>query len=710
VTGNLLTIILLRVLFRVGCIASRTGTPSRNAVRAGLPYASLMRRFRKSRMQTIIAVVAIMLIPMPSGAQWKDMRAPSKSDVLSLAASGDAFLAGTYEGDVFRSANGGLDWEKAKLPQGYPVLSLAAYGGTGDTVFAVRSQFYYPLADCFSFECMQHGSQDVAESRNGGRDWSASGFHGATALAMEKDGSLWAFNRDSVFRRERGATEITGRPFDFPADGTRKDRNCRSAAVVSGYLYALLDGQLYKAPAVPAADTMRFTRVVGPAGGMYPDSAGIIASTSGGLLTWAPDGTPRGLAPQPLLGWLGRGASGLLALARDSLTVYRSVDHAYHWTAAAPALPKKAQAVAEAGGNLAAALADGSVWISARGGAWRRSEAGPAETPVLPLLVSEGNVWAQIHDRGIAHAPIGGGEWLRDTLPIGNGSYPPLLASTQSAFWVGSAAGLWRRKSGATAWDSVLGEEVTALAVSGNRIVAAVERGPVAASGHFLEFCEGDGPCRETPPGLFGNTRGYYSPFTGLKIGSLRMAFLIASGDTVLAADSLFYRSRDGGNTWDTVFEAGYSPASTLAWSRGSLYRLARGAPGCDPCLERSSDLGSSWETLPFMAPEKTYARAQLATDGTGLFLLTDKGLLQSGDGRLWSGIWEGRGLPVALAAGAGYAAVADDENKLWSLALPPAPVGLRAPRGPIRERPGAARRFRDRLGRPRLADGSALR
>jgi hypothetical protein len=660
-------------------------------------------------------LAAMLLIPMAPRAQWKDMRVPSKAYVLSLAGSGDAFLAGTVEGNVFRSANGGLDWDKAKLPKGYPVISMAVYGdtgdagGTGDTVFAVRSEFYYPFADCFSGDCRPYGSRDVAESRNGGRDWSYSGFHGATTLAMGKDGSLWAFNRDSVFQR-RGGTELIGRPFDYPPYGTKKDRNCQSAAVVSAYLYAVFEGYLYKAPATTGADTIRFTRVVGPVAGMYPDSARIIVSTSDGLLTWAPDGTPRNLAPQPLLGWLGRGVSGLLALARDSLTVYRSINHGYDWTAAAPILPRKALAVAEAGDNLAAALTDGTLWVYARGGAWRRSEAGPAETPAIPLLVSEGNVWAQIHDRGIVHAPIGGGAWLRDSLPIGNGTYSPLLASTPSALWVGSAEGLWRRKSGATAWESVHGDEVSALAVSGNRIVAAVERGPVAASAHFLEFCEDNGPCRETPPGLFGNTRGSYSPFTGLKTGYLRMAFLLSRGDTVLAADSLFYRSRDGGNTWDTVFEAGYAPALTLAWARGSLYRLVLGAPGCDPCLERSRDLGSSWETLPFLAPEKTYARAQLATDGTSLFLLTEKGLLQSGDGTVWSEIWEGRGLPVALAAGAGYAAVSDDENKLWSLALPPAPVGLRAPRGPVRERPGAVRRFRDRLGRPRLANGAAPR
>jgi photosystem II stability/assembly factor-like uncharacterized protein len=651
--------------------------------------------------------------------EWKDAHAPSRANTLSLAGAGNVLWAGTGSGYVYRSEDGGMNWARSGLPAGFPVVSLRAYG---DSLFAIRSRFLPISSDCFSDWCRTPYHPDMAVSKDQGRSWSVVDAHGATALTRQSDGSLWAFSHDSVFRSAPGAEEWAGRPFRLPAIANNQPHNIRDAVALPELLYAIIDGYLYQASTSPLADTLGFTGAGSfPAHGLYPiDRGWLLVSLTPGLASISGGGPPKMLLNDsmmgcciPKLGWLGPAERGMLGLSRDSLIVYHNFGQGYTWGQAAPILPEPAHAAAEAGGRLAVAIASGEILISDKGGAWKRPEAGPSETAVSPFGVGDGQVWALAADSGIVHAPVAGGEWAREELPIGARASRQWLAATPDALWIGNEAGLRTRKSGTGSWTVVLADPVTALASNGRGVVAAVERGLPDSPGHILAFCEGKGPCRETPQGLFGRTQVVHSPLTGDKSAYFRMGFLAVRGDTLVAADSLLYRSRDGGNTWDTVPDAGGANpaalATSLASARGGLYRTVFPA-GCDPCLERSADLGSTWTRLPFDGPLQSPARAQLASDGDGLFLLTDKGLLWSGDGGHWSEIWRGGNPPLAMALGMGYASVSDAGNRLWVAQLPQSPIGIFRKGRPGREKAPGAPRFPDRRGRPRLANGSAAR
>ena len=82
-----------------------------------------------------------MLASEMAALDWSEIKAPSTARVTALTAVGKTLMAGTDQGSIFRSGDGGESWTKSNLPAGYPVLSFSAYG---DTVRAMCSNFYYP--------------------------------------------------------------------------------------------------------------------------------------------------------------------------------------------------------------------------------------------------------------------------------------------------------------------------------------------------------------------------------------------------------------------------------------------------------------------------------------------------------------------------------------------------------------------------------------
>src|SRR4051812_24562250 len=122
-----------------------------------------MRAWRNPMVPIIAVIISILLFSGNGMAAWIDMGAPSRAYIRTLAGAGDALLAGSEYGNLFRSEDGGAHWAKSSLSPGYPVLSLFAYH---DTVFAARSQYFNPLFDCFSDCVHPRYATDIAESRN----------------------------------------------------------------------------------------------------------------------------------------------------------------------------------------------------------------------------------------------------------------------------------------------------------------------------------------------------------------------------------------------------------------------------------------------------------------------------------------------------------------------------------------------------------------
>jgi hypothetical protein len=156
-------------------------------------------------------------------------------------------------------------------------------------------------------------------------------------------GVLLALGRDSIYSRLPGATQWIGRPYR-DVSGRRpgtNDSSRRAAVEAQGALFAQFDNRLYRANPDSAAESIRFTKLPEcDVFGLYADSLGGYANLTDGLKALDQPGRLRPLPNTPLLGWIGPGETGILALARDGRSVYRSLSRGMSWTLAAPPLPR----------------------------------------------------------------------------------------------------------------------------------------------------------------------------------------------------------------------------------------------------------------------------------------------------------------------------------------------------------------------------------
>ncbi len=632
-------------------------------------------------------------------SSWSDLHAPSSVYAISLGRAGSALLAGTWEGNLFRSPDGGAHWSRAALPTGYPVLSILSHG---QDVYAARSSTYNPLADCFSFCQNPTYPPDLAVSHDGGLTWSTQEIHGAQAMARTRDGSLWAFARDSLYRLAPTDPVWRAQPYRYgalPVGYPTGYVNCKAAMGRGALLTAILNHHLFMAATVPSGDALLFTLAAdSEAYALAGDSEETLAALKDGLYRMIQVNVKAAKINDKRFRCLWRGDSGWLAVESGKREVLRSLNTGKGWLAIDGAtLPDTGFAIASAGGAIAAiAGPHGAAYAWSQGGAWKSGE-GLGETLVLPKLAGRAGLFVQTSS-GVLRADRGASTW---SAPVP--SFPGAashLVEAGGTLWTGGGA-LWQLPAGASAWKRSRDDNVSDLAASGSRLVAALRRSVGSeAPRHLVAICDAGDVCRETPPDLMGRSRWGMNDWYGDLSG------LVVKGDTLLVSDNLLYRSLDGGARWDTAQDLGPSGSiPRMVFLGSALFAIRSGYDDCYPCLMRSDDLGSHW-SRPLGTPSVPFYPAGLESLGGRLYAITYLGAFASPDGAHWQDLALPSGAtPVSMTGDENELLVGDGQGRLWSLALPAPTVGLAAS-GPGESRTGV-RGVTSRVGYGRFADGT---
>ncbi len=137
------------------------------------------------------AAPAALLLCAALASGWSTVSMPGLGDVRLLESYGDTLLAGTENGRIYRSENGGAAWKKtwAGLPSPIPASDMNAPITdflVGDSVILAASNFILDFAqwDCWSPTCGNPAaSGGVLRSRDGGRTWTHGRPAAVTSLA-----------------------------------------------------------------------------------------------------------------------------------------------------------------------------------------------------------------------------------------------------------------------------------------------------------------------------------------------------------------------------------------------------------------------------------------------------------------------------------------------------------------------------------------------
>lgn len=302
--------------------------------------------------------------------------------------------------------------------------------------------------------------------------------------------------------------------------------------------------------------------------------------------------------------------------------------------------------VARAGERLVAAGERGIVIYSDdRGVTWKQATVPVSVTLTSLFFVSPQTGWAAGHDGVILTTADGGASWQRqfDGRAGNRIVLQDLQARVEAArIAVDRADAATREAAGAAleAWTASLDDATAGAEFGPSRPLlglwfrSAAEGLAVGAFGQVFHTADG-GKSWTSRGGRIGNSEGYhYNAITALADGSLMIA-----GEA-----GKLRRSRDGGETWETL-DTGYAGHLYGVLGLSGSRLLAFGFAGN---ALRSDDGGKTWQALPRLTA-KALVGGSLLADGRVVLVAADRTLLISDDqGRSFTVKAGASGRPVA--------------------------------------------------------------
>jgi photosystem II stability/assembly factor-like uncharacterized protein len=616
------------------------------------------------RTQVICLALAIVLLSPFAPAQWVQTNGPYGGRISCFASSGAYLFAGTNDGYVFRTSDGGTTWTNlnhnglatrsgiltagisALLENGPNLVASAvndANGGiyvstdngdhwvnasnglgrkditclvsNGSSIFAGRSN-------------VGGGAQSLYRSTDNGSTWIPVGigmeyppFNIAPVYALAMcDEKLLAGSRGIFLSTNNGDSWI-GANVGFPVDQDGFPPFVTSFLVHGGSLYA-------------------------------GTSLGIFVSTNSGV-TWAVVDTSGER----------RYVKSFSAVVGDMFVstgsaVFRTTDKGSSWSSVVQGLVGDVGPLVSAGTNLYAGTGIAGVFLSTDlGTSWTLASNGMEYLPVTALesnagklvagtyaagvflSTNSGNTWTAANG-GISGACLGAGSDMSNSPstrhaatsgPLKNGAIPipprgifvKVLLRYGSYLFAGTKNGLFRTSDEGASWTSVIAPsrfpEVNSLASSGMNLFAVWGVGGQATQSDGV-FVSSDSGVNWTAA-----SNGLPRPINDSTIYEY-ISFLLPSGGNLFAGAGRVYVTSNNGGTW-TAASSGLPSDVYITCLANSGARLIAGTGWHGPFL--STDGGHNWiganEGFPKDVdyPEKFAWIASLAPSGQNIFAAT---------------------------------------------------------------------------------------
>jgi hypothetical protein len=580
-------------------------------------------------LRNVVLIAALIFVSDISHAQWVQTEYPLSTVMCLVAKEGNLF-AGTWGYGVYRSTDGGGNWEQVNngLPApfygGY-VYSLAVVPsstGPGTNLFAGLEEggVWRSTDDGDSWEWVYPGGV------LGQHNYSVFrlGVAGSTIVA----GVRQSGPDNGVYRSDDDGGTWTRSNAGF---ATAADSDISSfASITSGgttYLYAGTDGGAFMSASggagwtrissgLPAGQISSFAATPGTGSGLNIDlfagvyGSGVYRSTDNGS-SWAPanngfvwEGTSFGPAlyidafaasPGP-----GGTAGNIFAAAFPS--VYVSTDNGNEWWDTGwPVDSASTAGVLCINGDL---LYGGGIGIwkypTAIDTSWTLQISGTTDTLLAVRAVDNNVVWASGMKGGVFLTTNGGGIWSS----VGGGALGTGTVNAVEAIDAGNAlvamysnntGKIFRTSNGGSSWSTVSTQ--TGVAIGGIQMRTSLEGyavgTPSGSKWTMLKTTDGGGTWNSiaTAPAedsLTALALGYYGPYPVRPVGVQFLGGTLWFG----SISGAVYRSTDLGTTWSTGTSA--VPLGALHFN-SSTAGLSGGLIG--DLIRSTANGGVSWDT-----------------------------------------------------------------------------------------------------------------
>ena len=512
---------------------------------------------------SVIIILAALLSPATSVAQWVQTNGPYGGQVLSFAVGGTNIFTGTNGAGVFRSSDNGTNWTAVNT--GLTNTTVNALAVIGTNLFAGTYA-------------------GVFLSTNDGISWTQTGLTNYIYALSVSGTNLFAGTLGGVYISTDNGASWTGRGlygfrlYAIAISGTNLFVSSDTGAV----FYSADSGKSWKNVSIGSIKVEVLSLAVS-------DSI-LVAGTNGYYVFFS---TNNGTS------WTESYSSpaSVFALVTDSTDIiaggyngiFRSSDNGSDWTKIGSVYNIAALAVGpDSLRNLFAGTNRNGIFRSSDNGTnWSAVNEGLTATHVLSMAILGTDLFAGTDYSGIFRSTDNGASWIQTGMindhifalavygtNLFAGSYGVSLSTDDGVTW--NPTGLQNR-------------EVFALAMSGTNLFAGTWGGVYRSSNNGISWTQ-------------------TSPTAGIIQALAINATYLFAGDK----DSGVFRSSDNGMTWSAV-NSGLTQLSINSLAIGGT-NLFAGTWGGG--VYRSSDSGTTWTYVTSMG---TYVYA-LAMNGTNLF------------------------------------------------------------------------------------------
>ena len=593
---------------------------------------------------------------------WTQTNGPYGGTIISLHATPKGILfAGTAEGGIFRSTDGGETWVSAskglRVYEDNRLPVIFALAQKGNTLYAgANGHLFYSIDSGDSWQQLAHFQDEmigisgiafigdtiyigrhkgVFFSNDNGRSWTQidSGFGERLVPSLIASGTtIFAKTQRQLFRLKAGEKSWTKLTFEDPWTKTTVESDITKFAVFGEVVYAAADDGLFRSadmgnswkPIKPKSMQRFFGELAAVENTIFYIGSGIAGgqifrSTDAGN-SWTAFNT--NLTNQSLLSVTVLSEKILYAGTLNG--VFRSTDGGESWTKTnIGIINTRVEDLVFFRNALYAITGDGIVKSADGGNSWVPVNDGLVASDGATLTVSDGKLYAATNETNYGLNPSTSGIY---SLADDGNSWIPIQTNMQSAnnriyvvnqlaisgetfYIVGQMGGkewLYRWRVGEDLWTQLMPQQDLfgwgTLAVSDRTIYISAVRGKL-----FRSVDEGD-TWTEVSQNL---------PNWSQEIGAYDLAFI---GETIYAkAGSGGGRSADGGETWTPLIVGGlpggytdmqFVDGTTLyGTSSHGIFRLIQGS--------------DSWERIAPIQPIQHLVRS-LAFDGTMFYIGTE--------------------------------------------------------------------------------------
>jgi photosystem II stability/assembly factor-like uncharacterized protein len=471
-------------------------------VGAGLT-SQLLMRVAFSDAQTAVAVGnnGTLLRSTDAGLTWAAVNIGTGDLLEGVAFRNGVGVVASYEGDLFRTINGGAQWSRV-----FPPTAGAAALGLGDIAFASNSVV------------MAGGQSGLIRSTDAGVTWQASnpGIYWSTGVLAFHDASTGV-----ALPHDQGGVAF------MTSDG---GASWSQSANWPG------TGAFQPGPITQAGTGVHF----GPGGvGIAAGTQGTLWRTVDGGQSWTEvdiSGVPSAV---PLRGVsFGSANVGVAYGGYSTETLYRTADGGDHWSAVGANLPTTSPSASwvsvqfRDATNVIALDSNGLTARSSDGGAtWASGTRLPSGSPTAVLVFANANVGAAAGSFGLLTTSDGGLSWTAHPIAFGIVSMAYVNPTTLVA--VDGFGAVQRSTDGGATWQTSFSD--------GSRDLGGVRIGPAGAGVAFGQF----GRLLHTSDG--GAT---WVDLTRSGVDdNFSEGWFVSATEGYLLSDRI-YRTTDGGLTW----------------------------------------------------------------------------------------------------------------------------------------------------------------